>query len=203
MAVMSDENKSAPPNPPKKQWIEFGPLLVFFLVYVWLRRTSDDPNTAIYPAAIVLAILSVAAVSYTWFKDKTVPGVLIFSAFAVCFFAGIAYFFQDPRFFYIKPTIMNILFGLGVIGGVFVKKNVLKIILSDAFDLPDKNWNVLAFRWGFFFFFCAALNELVWRTQTEDFWVTFKLFGLIPLTFIFTMSQIPYILKNGTIRGHD
>lgn len=196
---MSNENKPAP----KKQWIEFGPLLVFFLVYVWLRRTSEDPNTAIYPAAIVLAVLSVATVSYSWYKDKTVPGVLIFSALAVCFFAGIAYFFKDPRFFYIKPTIMNILFGLGVIGGVFFKKNVLKIILSDAFELPDRNWNVLAFRWGFFFFFCAALNELVWRTQTEDFWVTFKLFGLIPLTFIFTMSQIPYILKNGKIRGQD
>jgi len=197
--LMSEQNKSAP----KKQWIEFGPLLVFFIVYVIGRRTLEDPNTAIYPAALVLAVLSIATVSYTWLKDKTVPGVLIFSAVAVCFFAGIAYFFQDPRFFYIKPTIMNALFGFGVIGGVLFKKNVLKILLMDAFELPDKHWNVLAIRWGIFFFVLAGLNELVWRTQSEPFWVNFKLFGLIPLTFIFTASQFPYIMKHGTVKGQE
>jgi len=196
---MTEEKKPAP----KKQWIEFGPLLIFFVVYFYLRRTAEDPNTAIYPAAILLAVLSLATVSYTWLKDRTVPGVLVFSAVAVGFFAGIAYFFQDPRFFYIKPTVMNILFGVAVIGGVFIKKNVLKILLSDAFELADNHWNKLAFRWGFFFFACAALNELVWRTQSEEFWVSFKIFGLIPLTFLFTMSQIPYILKHGKVRGQE
>lgn len=196
---MSEENKPAP----KKQWIEFGPLIVFFLVYFWLRRNSEDPNNAIYPAAIVLAVLSVAAVSYTWFKDKTVPGILVFSAFAVCFFAGIAYFFQDPRFFYIKPTIMNGLFGVGVIGGALIGKNVLKMLLMDAFELADNHWNVLAFRWGGYFFFCAIVNEIVWRTQSEAFWVSFKIIGFTTLTILFTMSQIPYILKHGKIRGQD
>jgi len=196
---MSDHETPAP----KKHWIEFGPLIIFFVTYMWLRRTSDDPNTAIYPAALILAGLSIAAVTYTWIKDRTVPGVLIFSAVLVCFFAGIAYVFQDPRLFYIKPTIINILFGLGVIGGVVFKKNVLKILLMDAFDLPDKAWNTLAIRWGIFFFAAAGLNELVWRTQTEDFWVTFKIFGMIPLTFIFTMTQIPYIMKHGKIKGQE
>lgn len=196
---MSEENKPAP----KKQWIEFGPLIIFFVVYFWLRRTSEDPNNAIYPAALVLAVLSVATVSYTWFKDKTVPGVLVFSAAAVCFFAGIAYFFQDPRFFYIKPTIMNALFGIGVIGGALIGKNVLKMLLSDAFELPEKAWNTLAFRWGGYFFFCAIINEIVWRTQSEEFWVSFKFLGFTTLTFLFTMSQIPYILKHGKVRGQD
>lgn len=191
------------PKKPKKHWIEFGPLIIFFIAYMWLRRTSDTPDTAIYPAAIILAILSIAAVTYTWLKDKTVPGVLVFSAVLVCLFAGLAYFFQDPRFFYMKPTIMNVIFGLGVIGGVIMKKNVLKIILTDAFEMADKYWNILAVRYGFFFFACAGLNEIVWRNFSEPAWVNFKLFGLIPLTFIFTMTQIPFIMKNGSVKGVD
>ncbi len=196
---MNDQNKTRSNN----QWIEFGPLLVFFVFYYWMRRVSDDPNTAIYPAAGLLAVLSVFAVAYAWVKHRTVPGVLIFSTALVCFFAGIAYFLKDPRFFYIKPTIVNIIFGLAVIGGVFAKKNVIKLMFGEAFELPEKAWNKLAIRWGLFFFFCAALNELVWRTQSEPFWVNFKLFGLMPLTIIFTMTQIPFILKNGTVKGME
>ena len=151
---------------PKKHWIEFGPLIIFFVVYMWLRRTSDDPNSAIYPAAAILAILSIAAVAFTWLKDRTVPGVLVFSAVLVCFFAGIAYLFQDPRLFYIKPTIINSIFGAAVIGGVIVKKNVLKILLMDAFELPDKAWNALAIRYGIFFFACAGLNAVSYTHLT-------------------------------------
>ncbi len=196
---MTEHNKSRP----NTQWLELGPLLVFFVFYYWMRRTVEDPNTAIYPAAGLLAVLSVLAVAYAWFKHRTVPGLLIFSTSLVCFFAGIAYFLKDPRFFYIKPTIVNVVFGLGVIGGVFAKKNVIKMMFWEAFELPDAAWNKLAIRWGLFFFLCAALNELVWRTQSEPFWVNFKLFGLMPLTIIFTMTQIPFIMKNGTVKGME
>jgi len=196
---MSEDNNTAP----QKQWIEFGPLLIFFIVYIWLRRTLEDPNEAIYPAAGVLAVLSIATVTYTKIRHKTVPLVLVFSAVMVCFFAGIAYIFDDPRFFYIKPTILNIIFGIGVIGGVFFKKNVIKMILGDAFNLPQKAWNNLAIRWGLFFFLSAGLNEIAWRNFSEPTWVKFKLFGLIPLSFIFAMSQIPFIMKHGSIKGHD
>ena len=194
---MTDKKETTP----KKHWIEFGPLIIFFVVYMWLRRTSDDPNSAIYPASAMLAILSIAAVAYTWLNDRTVPGVLVFSAVLVCFFAGIAYLFQDPRLFYIKPTIMNSIFGAAVIGGVIIKKNVLKILLMDAFELPDKAWNALAIRYGFFFFACAGLNEFVWRNFDEPTWVKFKLFGLIPLTILFTLTQLPFIMKHGSVKG--
>jgi len=196
---MSQENQKAP----QKQWIEFGPLIIFFIVYIWLRNTLEDPKEAIYPAAGVLAVLSVATVLYTKIKHKTVPMVLVFSALLVCVFAAIAYFLDDPRFFYIKPTIINIIFGVGVIGGVIFKKNVIKIMFGEAFDLPQKAWNNLAIRWGLFFFVLAGLNELVWRNFDEPTWVKFKLFGLIPLTFIFTMTQIPFIMKHGTIKGQE
>jgi len=99
--------------------------------------------------------------------------------------------------------VVNILFGLGVLGGVLFKKNVLKMMLGEAFELADKAWNTLAIRWGLFFFVLAAINEVVWRTQTEQFWVNFKFFGLVPLTFIFTMSQIPFIMKHGKVKGQE
>ena len=195
---MSDTQK-----PKNNFWLEFGPLLAFFLVYIYLRKTLDDPNTAIYPAAIVLAVASTIALAWSWIKHRTVSGVLIFSTVLVCFFAGLAYFLKDPRFFYVKPTIINVLFGVAVIGGVFAKKNVIKLMFGEAFELPQKAWNVLAIRWGLFFFVLAGLNELVWRTQSEPFWVNFKLFGLIPLTLVFTMSQVPFIMKHGTMKGQE
>lgn len=200
---MNEPNTSAREKSKPSQWIELGPLLIFFVFYYWMRRTSENPDTVIYPAAGLLAVLSVFAVGYAWMKHKKIPGILVFSTSLVVFFAGLAYFLKDPRFFYIKPTIVNIAFGLAVIGGVFMKKNVIKLMFGDLFELPIKAWNKLAFRWGYFFFACAALNELVWRTQSEPFWVNFKLFGLMPLTILFTISQFPFIMKNGTVKGME
>ena len=195
-----------PPPPVQKPqsnnfFLEFGPVLAFFIVYMWLRRTLDDPNMAIYPAALVLAVSSCVALAWSWFKHKKVSNVLILTTVLVCGFAGLAYLFKDPRFLYVKPTITNTFFGVAVIAGVFLRKNVLKLLMGEAFLLPDKAWNTLAIRWGLFFFAMAALNELIWRTQTEEFWVSFKLLGFFPLTIAFTMSQIPFILKHGKVSG--
>lgn len=100
-----------------------------------------------------------------------------------------------------KPTIVNTLFGIGVVGGAFLGKNVLKMLLGDAIELPDVKWNSLAIRWGIFFFAMAILNEVIWRNFSEDFWVKFKVFGFMPLTLIFTLSQLPFIQKHGKMRG--
>jgi len=193
------ETKNAPAK--KSQWLEFGPVVVFFVTYMWLQRQGNEQ--ALYIAAAVLAALSVLALIWMWAKHRSLSGILIFSTVVVCGSAGLAYYFQDERFIYQKPTFMNILFGVAVIGGVFIKKNVIKMMLGEAFELPDRKWNTLAIRWGLFFFVLAGLNELVWRTQSEDFWVSFKAFGLIPLTLVFTMSQIPFILKHGKVKGQD
>jgi len=190
-------------KPKHSQWLEFGPILAFVISYAYLRRSMENPEQAIYVAAAILAALSVVALLYIWAKHKAVSGLLILTTVIVCLSAGLAYFFDDDRFIKMKPTVVNILFGLGVLGGVLFKKNVLKMMLGEAFELADKAWNTLAIRWGLFFFVLAAINEVVWRTQTEQFWVNFKFFGLVPLTFIFTMSQIPFIMKHGKVKGQE
>jgi len=100
-----------------------------------------------------------------------------------------------------KPTLINALFGIAVIGGIFVKKNVIKMMMGSAFEMPDKRWNDLAIRWGLFFFAMAALNEFIWRTYSEDFWAIFKVFGFLPLTLVFTLTQLPFIQKHGKLAG--
>ncbi len=179
---------------------EYGPVLAFFAVYMILRRTLEDPSFAIYPAAGVLALLSTIILAYTKIRHGKVSGLLIFTTIVVCGAAAMAYFFKDPRFVYMKPTVINILFGVGILGGILFNKNVLKMMMGEAIELPAKAWNNLAVRWAIFFFILAALNEIVWRTQTEPFWVKFKLFGLIPLTLVFTMAQMPFILKHGKLK---
>lgn len=183
------------------QWLEMGPVLIFFVVYMWLQRQGHEQ--ALYIAAAVLAGLSVAALLWIWLKYKTLSVLLIFSTFVVCGSAAVAYFTDNKDFIYHKPTFMNALFGVAVIGGVFLKKNVIQMMLGSAFEMPQKSWNVIAIRWGLFFFVLAGLNAYVAETQTEAFWVSFKTFGLFPLTIVFTMLQIPYILKHGTIKEQE
>ena len=95
---------------------------------------------------------------------------------------------------------MNIIFGVAVLGGVFFKKNVIKMLMGSAFELPDDKWNVLAIRWGIFFFALAAINEVVWRHFSTEFWIGFKTFGFLPITLIFTLSQVPFLTKYGKMR---
>jgi len=127
--------------------------------------------------------------------------MLLFSTAIIVVTAGLAIWSGNKTIFYMKPTVINILFGVAVIAGVFLKKNVIKMMMGEAIELPDAKWDRLAIRWGLFFFAMAALNEFIWRTQTEEFWATFKVFGFLPLTFVFTLTQIPFIQKHGTMRG--
>lgn len=180
------------------QWLEFGPLLIFFILYQVLK--TSQPDTALYIAAGVLAGLSIITLIYSRIKYGSLPMMLLFTTVLVAGSAALAYFFQDERFIYMKPTVINCLFGVAVIGGVLVKKNVIKMIMGQAIEMPTKAWNNLAIRWGVFFFVLAAINEFVWRTYGEDFWVKFKVFGFLPLTILFTMTQLPFIMKNGTVK---
>jgi len=195
---MTDDIQSAPKKP-NTFWLDFGPLLIFFGAFQYFKRSN--PDDAMVWAAGVLAIVAAIALLISWLRYKHLSGILIFSTLLVVGFAGLAFFTGDKKILYIKPTIVNIAFGLAVIGGVFIKKNVLKMMMGEAIELPDTKWNTLAIRWGIFFFAMAALNEFIWRTQSEDFWATFKVFGFLPLTFVFTLSQLPFIQKHGKMRG--
>ena len=111
-------------------------------------------------------------------------------------FGGLTIYFDNPIFIYIKPTIINILFGLALLfGKYFTKEPILKKILGKSIMLSDEGWGILNKRWIIFFFALAFVNELVWRTQSEEFWVNFKVWGMLPITFIFTAFQVSIITK--------
>lgn len=149
-------------------------------------------NEAILP----LIIATLIATGTLYFLEKKIPKIPIIGATLVAFFGGLTLYFDDKIFFYMKPTIVNILFAaILFIGNFFLKKNLLKSLLETSIKLEDQGWEILNQRWTLFFIFLAILNELVWRTQSEDFWVKFKVFGIIPITLIFTMFQINLINK--------
>jgi len=195
---MTEETQN-PKQKPNTFWLDFGPLLIFFGAFLYFK--SINPDDAMVWAAGILAIVAAIALLISWLRYKHLSGLLIFSTLLVVGFASLAFFTGDKRFLYVKPTIINTLFGVGVIGGVFLKKNVIKMMMGEAIELPDAKWDRLAIRWGLFFFAMAALNEFIWRTQTEEFWATFKVFGFFPLTFVFTLAQLPFIQKHGKMRG--
>ena len=131
-----------------------------------------------------------------YFLDKKIPVIPLVGAIIISIFGFLTIYFDNAIFIYLKPTIVNFLFAIVLIVGKRIfKKNFLKIMLNNAIQLNDKGWDKLNYRWATFFLFLAFLNELVWRTQTESFWVSFKVWGILPLTIIFTASQLPLIKR--------
>ncbi len=168
---------------------DFGPLLIFFFFYY---NNDKDLKIAI-PPFIIATVISLAVV---WFLEKKIPMVPLIGGILITLFGGLTIYFNNPIFIYIKPTIINILFGLALIfGKYFTDEPILKKILGKSIKLKDEGWNLLSRRWILFFFSLAILNELVWRTQSEEFWVNFKVWGILPITFIFTAFQVSIITK--------
>ena len=168
---------------------DFGPLLIFFIIYY---NSGKNLKVAIPP----LIIATIVAVVIVWFLEKKIPKVPLLSGILITFFGGLTIYFDNPVFIYIKPTIINVLFGLALIfGRHFTNEPVLKKLMGKSIPLTNEGWELLSKRWIYFFFGLAVLNELVWRTQSEEFWVNFKVWGLLPITFIFTAFQIGLINK--------
>ena len=171
---------------------DFGPLLVFFSFYY---KSEKDLTVAI-PPFIVATLIALIVV---WILEKKIPMVPLLGGIFITLFGGLTIYFNNPVFIYIKPTIINILFGLALIlGKFFTTEPVLKKLIGNSISLENKGWEILNKRWIYFFFSLAILNELVWRTQSEEFWVNFKVWGLLPITFIFTGFQIGLINKYKT-----
>tara|TARA_Y100000389_G_scaffold106700_1_gene103641 strand:+ start:1221 stop:1772 length:552 start_codon:yes stop_codon:yes gene_type:complete len=166
---------------------DFGPLAIFFFYYY---DNGKDLKIAI-PPFIVATLIALVVV---WFLEKKIPMVPLVGGVLITFFGGLTIYFNNPIFIYIKPTIINILFGLALLfGKYFTNEPVLKKIMGKSISLTDFGWELLNRRWMYFFFALALLNECVWRTQSEEFWVNFKVWGLLPITFIFTGFQISLI----------
>ena len=169
---------------------DFGPLVIFFFYYY---NNDKDLKIAIPPFIVATLI----ALSIVWILEKKIPLVPLISGILISFFGGLTIYFNNPIFIYIKPTIINILFGLALIfGKYFTNEPVLKKMMGKSIPLTDTGWQLLEKRWVLFFFALALANEFVWRTQTEEFWVNFKVWGMLPITFIFTAFQISLINKH-------
>ncbi len=168
---------------------DFGPLLVFFSFYY-----KNDKNLEIaIPPFIIATLIALILVKIV---EKKIPMVPLIGGILITFFGGLTIYFKNPIFIYIKPTIINILFGLALLCGKFFSSEpILKKVLGNALKLSNEGWIILNRRWVYFFFSLALINEIVWRTQSEEFWVNFKVWGILPITFIFTAFQFNIINK--------
>ena len=168
---------------------DFGPLLIFFTIYY---KSGNNLSIAIPP----LIISTLIAVAIMYFVEKKIPYVPLIGAIVISLFGGLTLYFDNPIFIYMKPTIVNIIFAsILIVSNIYFNKNFLKLFLQTAFQLNDEGWKKLNFRWAYFFIFLAILNEIVWRTQPETTWVNFKVWGMLPITIIFTAMQLPLINK--------
>ena len=172
-----------------KYLTDFGPLVIFFTIYF---KGENDLKVAIPP--FIIATLIALAVVYL--SEKRIPMVPLLSGLLITLFGGLTIYFDNKIFFYMKPTIINLLFAAVLFfGKYFTQKPLLKIFFETAFNLEDEGWKKLNYRWMGFFIFVAILNEIVWRTQSEAFCVNFKVWGLLPISFVFAASQISLINK--------
>ena len=172
-----------------KSLADFGPLLIFFIIYF-----NNDQNLKIaIPPFIIATLISLIVI---YFLEKRIPMVPLTSGILITFFGGLTLYFDNKIFFYMKPTIINLLFAAVLFfGKYFTQKPLLKFFFQNALDIEDEGWKKLNYRWIGFFILVAILNEVVWRTQSEAFWVNFKVWGLLPISFIFAASQYPLINK--------
>ena len=170
-----------------KLFIDIGPLEVFFIYY----KVSGDLIDAILP----LMLATIISVVISYILEKRIPIMPTLGAGIVVIFGGLTIIFDNKIFIFMKPTIINIIFAAILYGGIILKKPLLKYLLGSALKLEEEGWSILTQRWAAFFIALAVLNEIVWRTMSEEFWVSFKVFGILPITFIFTMTQFPLIKK--------
>jgi intracellular septation protein len=161
--------------------IDYGPLVVFFAVYlIW----------GLIPATGALMGATLIALVVSWLVRRTIPMMAVVTAVIVGVFGGLTLWFNDETFIKVKPTIVQALFAVILLGGLLFKKPMLKYVLGKVWPIDDAGFFKLSFRFGLFFAAMAVLNEVVWRTQDTDTWVLFKVWGLMGLTFVFAMSQI-------------
>ena len=197
---MTDDTPPPNPNAEREQIsgglkfvIELGPIAAFFIAYKFW---------GLMPATAVIMVAMLMALAANWILVRHIPKAPIVTAVIVMVFGGLTLWLNDETFIKMKPTIINGLFALVLFGGLAFGKALLKPLLEMAMKLTEQGWKGLSFRWGLFFLGMAVMNEIVWRTQTTDFWVNFKTFGLIPLTLVFALSQFPYMQRH-QVEGAD
>jgi intracellular septation protein len=173
-------------HPVLKLALELGPLLVFFVA-------NAKANLFVATGAFMVATL--VALVASWALTRRLPVMPLVSGAVVLVFGGLTLALQDELFIKLKPTIVNLLFAGSLFGGLAFGRPLLAVVFDQAFSLTHEGWTKLTWRWAWFFVFLAVVNEVVWRTQTTDFWVAFKVWGIMPITMVFAMAQAPLLQR--------
>jgi intracellular septation protein len=200
--------KKPPLHPGLKLALDLGPLLLFFLANSrpelfapLLSRMLPDgllegPHAGIFAATAVFMIAVLIALAVSYILTRHLPAMALVTAVVVMVFGSLTLILHDETFIKLKPTIIYVLFGGLLAGGLVFGKSLLAMVLDAVFDLDEAGWRKLTWRWTLFFFALAGLNELVWRTQSTDVWVSFKAFAVLPLTFAFAALQYPLLKRH-------
>lgn len=194
-------------NPVLKLVLEMGPLGLFFLANVRPELFNplverfmgpalfEGPSGNIFTATAVFIPATLIALVAGFVLTRHIPVMPLVSGIFVLVFGVLTLWLQDKTFIKLKPTIVNTLFGLILLGGLAFGKPLIRIVLDTAFDLKPEGWRKLTLNWGLFFLFLAVLNEVVWRNFSDNFWTNFKVFGTMPITLIFAATQVPILMK--------
>ena len=194
-------------NPLLKLVLELGPLMLFFwansrpqlfaplLAPVLPASLITGEHAGIFAATAVFMVAVVISLVVFWMTIKRLPVMPVVSAIVVVVFGGLTLAFQNETFIKLKPTIIYVLFGGALLGGLAFNKPLLAVVFDTVFTLTEEGWRKLTLRWALFFLALAVLNEIVWRTMSTDTWVSFKVFGVLPLTFIFAAFQYPLLKR--------
>ena len=189
-------------NPLLKLALELGPLLVFFFANARGARLAEQfPALAalggpIFVATGLFMLATAMALAASWLLTRTLPIMPLVSGIVVFVFGALTLWLQDDVFIKMKPTIVNTLFGVVLLGGLLFGRSLLGYVFNSAFRMDAEGWRKLTLRWGLFFLLLAVLNEVIWRSFSTDTWVAFKVWGIMPLTLLFTLSQMPLIMRH-------
>ena len=189
-------------NPLLKLALELGPLLVFFFANARGARLAEQfPALAalggpIFVATGLFMLATAVALAASWLLTRTLPIMPLVSGIVVFVFGALTLWLQDDVFIKMKPTIVNTLFGVVLLGGLLFGRSLLGYVFDSAFRMDAEGWRKLTLRWGLFFLLLAVLNEVIWRSFSTDTWVAFKVWGIMPLTLLFTLSQMPLIMRH-------
>jgi intracellular septation protein len=180
-----------------KLLLEFSPLVIFFIV------TKETEN--FYLASGVLAIATAVTMVIMWILYRRLAWMAIITAVTSIGAGSLTYILQDPHYIYYKPTLVCLVFATILGGGLLVGKPLMQPLLGENLHITPKGWSIITFRWTIYFVCIAILNEILWRTQTQQFWVNFKVFGLLPLSILYGLAQIPILARHrepGVVVSH-
>lgn len=190
-----DERGRSRLHPVAKLGLELGPLVLFFFANAYSDRFGIAPDRRIFVATGLFVAATVVALAIHFVLVRRLPIMPLVSGAVVLVFGGLTIALNDDFFIKIKPTIVNTLFGTVLLAGLWWRKSFLAVVLDSMVQLTEEGWRKLTLRWGLFFFVLAILNEVVWRTQSTDIWVNFKVFGIMPLTLVFALAQTPLLSR--------